>query len=173
MEEAQDQIINKVATSALVTFDLEHYYEPGERVLLDIKDQLFQELILKEKDFREFIRQHNWSNYQNKFVAITCTADAIVPTWAFMLVAIALEPYAKQVIFGTLEELETEIFKKNLREIDWSRFENAKVVVKGCSKVEVPVAIYVEATNNLKKFSASIMFGEPCSTVPLYKKPKN
>ncbi|MBL0742096.1 DUF2480 family protein [Chryseolinea lacunae] len=173
MEDAQDQIINKVASSALVTFDLEHYYEPGERVLLDIKDQLYQELILKEKDFREFIRQHNWSNYQNKFVAITCTADAIVPTWAFMLVAIALEPHAKQVVFGNLEALETEIFKKNLREIDWSRFENAKVVVKGCSKVDVPVAIYVEATNNLKKFSASIMFGEPCSTVPLYKKPKN
>ena len=173
MEETQDQIVNKVANSALVTFDLEHYYQPGERVVLDIKGQLYQELILKEKDFRDFIRQHDWAAYQDKYVAITCTADAIVPTWAFMLVSIALQPYAKQVVFGTLEELETAIFKKSLEKVDWSSFQNAKIVVKGCSKVDVPVAIYVEATNNLRPYAASIMFGEPCSTVPLYKKPKN
>ncbi|AYB30346.1 DUF2480 family protein [Chryseolinea soli] len=173
MEETQDQIVNKVANSALVTFDLEHYYQPGERVVLDIKGQLYQELILKEKDFRDFIRQHDWTAYQDKYVAITCTADAIVPTWAFMLVSIALQPYAKQVVFGTLEELETAIFKKSLEKVDWTTFQNAKVVVKGCSKVDVPVAIYVEATNNLRPYAASIMFGEPCSTVPLYKKPKN
>lgn len=173
MEETQDQIVNKVAHSALVTFDLEHYYQPGERVVLDIKGQLYQELILKEKDFRDFIRQHDWAAYQDKYVAITCTADAIVPTWAFMLVSIALQPYAKQVVFGTLEELETAIFKKSLEKVDWSSFQNAKIVVKGCSKVDVPVAIYVEATNNLRPYAASIMFGEPCSTVPLYKKPKN
>jgi len=173
MEETQDQIVNKVANSALVTFDLEHYYQPGERVVLDIKGQLYQELILKEKDFRDFIRQHDWTAYQNKYVAITCTADAIVPTWAFMLVSIALQPYAKQVVFGTLEELETAIFKKSLEKVDWAAFQNAKVVVKGCSKVDVPVGIYVEATNNLRPYAASIMFGEPCSTVPLYKKTKN
>ena len=172
MEETQDQIVNKVANSALVTFDLEHYYQPGERVVLDIKGQLYQELILKEKDFRDFIRQHDWAAYQGKYVAITCTADAIVPTWAFMLVSIALQPYAKQVVFGTLEELETAIFKKSLEKVDWAAFQNAKVVVKGCSKVDVPVAIYVEATNNLRPHAASIMFGEPCSTVPLYKKSK-
>jgi hypothetical protein len=130
-------------------------------------------LILKEKDFRDFIRQHDWAAYQDKYVAITCTADAIVPTWAYMLVSIALQPYAKQVVFGTLEELETAIFKKSLEKVDWSSFQNAKIVVKGCSKVDVPVAIYVEATNNLRPYAASIMFGEPCSTVPLYKKPKN
>jgi len=173
MEETQDQIVNKVASSALVSFDLEHYYQPGERVVLDIKGQLYQELILKEKDFRDFIRQHDWAAYQDKYVAITCTADAIVPTWAFMLVSIALQPYAKQVVFGNLEELETAIFKKSLEKVDWLAFQNAKVVVKGCSKVDVPVAIYVEATNNLRPHAASIMFGEPCSTVPLYKKPKN
>jgi|ERR1043165_342717 hypothetical protein len=173
MEETQDQIVNKVANSALVTFDLEHYYQPGERVVLDIKGQLYQELILKEKDFRDFIRQHDWAAYQDKYVAITCTADAIVPTWAYMLVSIALQPYAKQVVFGTLEELETAIFKKSLEKVDWSSYQNAKIVVKGCSKVDVPVAIYVEATNNLRPYAASIMFGEPCSTVPLYKKPKN
>ena len=173
MEETQDQIVNKVANSALVTFDLEHYYQPGERVVLDIKGQLYQELILREKDFRDFIRQHDWAAYQDKYVAITCTADAIVPTWAYMLVSIALQPYAKQVVFGTLEELETAIFKKSLEKVDWSSFQNAKIVVKGCSKVDVPVAIYVEATNNLRPYAASIMFGEPCSTVPLYKKPKN
>jgi len=172
MEETQDQIVNKVANSALVTFDLEQYYQPGERVLLDIKDQLYQELILKEKDFRDFIRQHDWASYQGKYVALTCSADAIVPTWAYMLLSIALQPYAKQVVFGNLEELETAIFKKSLEKVDWAGFQNAKVVVKGCSKVDVPVAIYVEATNNLRPFAASIMFGEPCSTVPLYKKSK-
>ncbi|WP_333820587.1 DUF2480 family protein [Ohtaekwangia sp.] len=168
----QDQIINKVASSSLVTFNLEDYYQPGERVLLDIKDQLYQGLILREKDFREFIKSHNWQRYENKFVAIICSVDAIVPTWAYMLVTIALHPYAKRIVFGSLQDLETIIFHEQLSKIDWSSFKNAKVVVKGCSKVDVPVAVYVEAINNLKPFASSLMFGEPCSTVPLYKKPK-
>jgi hypothetical protein len=171
--EASDQIINKVASSNLVTFNLEEYHQPGERVLLDIRDQLYQGLILREKDFRDFIKSHDWQQYQNKFVAIHCSADAIVPTWAYMLVAIALQPYAARVVFGTLTELETVLFQEKLTAIDWQQFKDAKVVVKGCSKVEVPVAIYVEATNQLKKYASSLMFGEPCSTVPLYKRPKN
>src|SRR4030095_10736020 len=120
MEKEQDQIVNRVATSSLVTFDLEEYFQPGERISLDIKDQLFEGLILKEKDFREFIRKHNWENFKNKFVAIHCSADAIIPTWAYMLLTIALEPYAKQVVFGTLEELEVAIFRESLMKVDWA-----------------------------------------------------
>lgn len=172
MEKTQDQIINKVASSSLITFDLEEYYQSGERVLLDIKDQLFQGLIVKEKDFRDFLKTQDWTQYQNKFVAIHCSVDAIVPTWAYMLLAIALQPYANQVIFGTLEELEAAIFQRSLAKVDWSQFKDAKVVIKGCSKVNVPVSVYVEATGRLRPYVSSMMFGEPCSTVPLFKKGK-
>jgi len=164
------EIINRVAGSALVTFDLEEYYQPGERAVVDIKDQLFQELILKEKDFRNYIKVTDWSGYQGKFVAVYCSADAIVPTWAYMLVAVALEPYAKKVVFGTPEDLEKNLFQESLAAVDWQRFKDAKVVVKGCSKVNVPVAAYVEATRRLKPLAASVMFGEACSTVPVFKR---
>ena len=166
----EDEIVNKVAASALVTFDLEQYYTPGERVLLDIRDQLYEGLILKEKDFRNFIKTHDWAAYQGKYVAITCSADAIVPTWAFMLVAIALEPVAAKFVFGDLEDLEIRLFLDELEKINWRGFENAKVVVKGCSKIAVPVALYIEAIARIKPFASSIMFGEPCSTVPVFKK---
>src|SRR5687767_15935207 len=123
----EDEIINKVSNSALITFDLEEYYEAGDRVLLDIKDQLYEGLILKEKDFREFIKTHNWSSYQDKLVAITCSADAIIPTWAFMLVAIALQPYTKKVEFGTLDNLEEKLFQEALSKVDWNQFRNTKI----------------------------------------------
>jgi Protein of unknown function (DUF2480) len=168
----ENEIVNKVAQSTLVTFDLEKLYTPGDRVQVDIKDQLFQGIILKEKDFREYIKATDWSTYKNKFVAITCTADAIVPTWAFMLLSIALEPHASKIVFGDLSNLENQIFLEALQAIDYETYRNAKVVIKGCSKVNVPVSIYVEVTNRLRPLAASIMFGEPCSTVPLYKKPK-
>lgn len=172
MDSTEDKIINKVAGSSLVTFDLEEFYQPGERVLIDIKDQLFQGLLLREKDFRAFIKDHDWSSYQDKFVAITCTADAIIPTWAYMLLAIALEPYASRVVFGGLEAMETELYRQKLLEVNWEEFRNSKVVIKGCSKVNVPPAVYVEATTRLKRVASSLMFGEPCSTVPLFKKAK-
>lgn len=168
--EVEQGIVNKVSNSALVTFDLEEYYQPGDRVVLDIADQLYEGLILREKDFRDFIKRNDWSRFQGKFVAVTCSADAIVPTWAYMLVAIALEPYAGRVVFGSLEALEEQLFGDRLTAIDWSRFQGAKVVIKGCSKVNVPVSVYVEATSRIKKVAASIMYGEPCSTVPLFKK---
>jgi hypothetical protein len=169
----EKEIVNRVASSSLVTFDLELHYTPGERVLLDIKDQLFQGLILKEKDFREFIKTNDWTQYKNKFVAITCSEDAIIPAWAYMLLTSVLEPHARTIVFGNLEDLETKIFFDTLATIDWNQFNNAKVVIKGCSKVDVPMAAYVEATRLLRPHAASIMFGEPCSTVPVYKKPKN
>jgi len=168
----EEQIINKVANSALITFNLEDYYEPGDRILLDIKDQLYEGLILREKDFREFIKIHNWAQYENKLVAITCSTDAIVPTWAYMLLAIALKPFAKRVIFGSLQELEIENYRNALSKIQWSDFQDAKIVIKGCSKVDVPVAVYVEVVNQLKPYAGSLMFGVPCSTVPLFKKSK-
>lgn len=168
----ENEIVNRVSQSQLVTFDLEELYTPGERVLLDIKDQLFQGMILKEKDFRDFIKATDWSVYKNKFVAITCSVDAIIPTWAFMLLSIALQPYATKIVFGNIDDLENQIFHDKLSAIDYETYRDTKIVIKGCSKVNVPVAVYVEATNRLKPFAASIMFGEPCSTVPLYKKPK-
>lgn len=169
----EDQIINKVASSPLVTFNLEEYYEAGERILLDIKDQLYEGLVLREKDFRNFIRNHDWSQYQNKLVALTCSTEAIIPTWAYMLLAIALRPFAKRVVFGSLHDLEIENFRSVLSNIDWSSFKDAKVVIKGCSKVDVPVTIYVEVVNQLKPYASSLMFGEPCSTVPLFKKSRD
>lgn len=168
----EKEIINRVANSSIVTFDLEEYYQPGERVLIDIKDQLYQGLILKEKDFRDFIKNHDWSQYKNKFVAITCSEDAIIPAWAYMLLTSALQPHANTIVFGTLEDLETKIFSEAISKVDWNQFNNAKVVIKGCSKVSVPMAAYVEATRLLRPHAASIMFGEPCSTVPVYKKSK-
>lgn len=165
----KEQIVNRVAGSSLVTFDLEEFYTPGERVLLDISDQLHQGLILREKEFREFIRTHNWTQYTNKFVAIHCTAEAIIPLWAYMLVAVALQPHAAQIALGTLDQLEHGLFEKSLAKVDWTRFQNAKVVVKGCSKVKVPVSVYVYVTSHLMPHVSSLMFGEPCSTVPLFK----
>jgi hypothetical protein len=168
-----NEIVNRVASSSLKVFDLEEIYVPGERVVLDIKDQLFQGMILKEKTFREFIRAHEWSQYEGKFVAITCSEDAIVPTWAYMLLATALESFARLVVFGSLEDLETKIFYDSLSRIDWQQYRDAKVVIKGCSKVPVPIAAYVEATRLMKPFASSIMFGEPCSTVPVFKKSRS
>lgn len=167
-----NEIVNRVSASGLITFDLETFYQPGERVLLDIKDRLFQGLVLKEKDFRAFVKTHDWKQYQDKFVAITCSTDAIVPTWAYMLLAAALRPYARLFFFGSFERLEEKIFEEKLKSVDWSEFENKKVVVKGCSKVEVPVSVYLEVVRHLQPLVSSLMFGEPCSTVPLFKAPK-
>lgn len=167
-----DQIINKVSKSALQTIDLEQHYTSGERVSFDIKDQLHQGLVLKEKEFRDYIKSNDWSAYEGKHVAIHCSADAIVPTWAYMLLSVALRPFAKTIIFGSAEELEIQLFKDALNKIDWSAYQDGKVVIKGCSKVNVPMATYVEVTNRLRPIAASIMFGEPCSTVPIFKKSK-
>lgn len=167
-----DEIINKVAQSGLVTIDLEEMYPQGERVLLDIKDRLFQGLILREKDFREFVSAHDWSQYKDKYVAITCTADAIVPTWAYMLLTVSLEPYARKVVFGDLEALETILYNEMLGRIDVNTYKDARIVIKGCSNLPVPRSAYVELTRILRPVAKSIMYGEPCSTVPLYKAKK-
>lgn len=168
----EDIIVNRVAKSGLLSLDLEDYYHAGERVVYDLKDNLFMGLILKEKDFREFIKAHDWSQYSDKNVAITCSEDAIVPTWAYMLLAIQLEPYAHMVVFGSLADLEIKLYEEAIAKINFQEYEGIRVVVKGCSKVAVPTSAYVEVTRRLRPYAQSIMFGEPCSTVPLYKKPK-
>ncbi len=165
----QNEIINKVSASGLITIDLEEYYPVGERVLFDIKPLLFHELILKEKDFREFIKQHNWNEYTGKFVAITCTADAVVPTWAYMLLSLELQPFARKIIFGSIETMELVLFNEALVQIDYSDYQDKRVVIKGCGNLPVPTNAYVELVKNLKPFAKSIMYGEPCSTVPLFK----
>lgn len=167
-----EEIFNKVANSGIVTIDLEELFPAGERVLFDIKPLLFQELILKEKDFREFIKQEDWSKYKDKFVAITCSSDAIVPTWAYMLLSLSLEPFARKIVFGDLNALESSVFDDVLSALDFSSYKEARVVIKGCSNRPVPVNAYVKLAAALRPFAKSIMYGEPCSTVPLYKAPK-
>lgn len=164
-----DEIINKVSNSGIVTIDLEEFYVPGERVLFDIKPHLFMEQILKEKDFREFIKTNDWSIYKDKVVGLICTADAIVPTWAYMLLTLALEPFAKKIIFGNLNDVENILFSEKLNTLDISQFKDARVVIKGCGEIDIPKNAYVQLTTLLKPFAKSIMYGEPCSTVPLYK----
>ena len=166
----EDIIVNRVAKSGLISLDLEDYYHAGERVLYDLKDNLFMGLILKEKDFREFLKTHDWSQYSGKNVAITCTEDAVIPTWAYMLLAIQLEPFAHIIVFGNLQDLEQKLYDEALAKINFEEYAGAKVVVKGCSKVAVPTTAYVEVTRRLRPYAQSIMFCEPCSTVPLYKK---
>ena len=165
-------IINRVAQSALVTFDLEKLYHPGPRLQWDIKDQLFQGMILKEKDFRDFLKSHDWSKYSGYNVAITCSVEAIIPTWAYMLLAVNLNPYVNHVVFGDLKALEASLFQKALSEIDLKQYQDAKVIIKGCGNVPIPEFAYVEVIRLLQSVAGSIMYGEPCSTVPLYKKPR-
>ncbi|WP_276499838.1 DUF2480 family protein [Pontibacter litorisediminis] len=167
-----EEIINRVAQSALVTLNLEELLHPGERVVYDIKDNLFQGLILREKDFRAFVKDHDWSQYAGKNVAITCSVDAIVPTWAYMLLGTKLQNQANYYVFGDLEALEQALFQEAIAKIDMEEYRDAKVVVKGCGSVPVPTYAYVEVMRKLVPVASSIMYGEPCSTVPLYKKPK-
>jgi hypothetical protein len=166
------EIVNKVADSGIVSIDLEELYQEGERVIFDIKPHLFQELILREKDFREFIKSHDWNLYKDKIVGITCTAEAIVPTWAYMLLTLALEPYAKRVFFAGLGEIEQLLFSEKLLSLDPLQYKDARVVIKGCGDKQVPLNAFVQITSLLKPHVKSIMYGEPCSTVPLFKAPK-
>ncbi|WP_317899558.1 DUF2480 family protein [Aurantibacillus circumpalustris] len=164
-----DEIINKVAGSGIVSIDLEEFYVEGDRVFFDIKPHLFMEQILKEKDFREFLKTNDWSLYEDKIVGIICSADAIVPTWAYMLITLALEPHARRVFFGNLNELENIMFAEKLATINPEIYKDARVVIKGCGEKQIPTNAFVQLTTLLKPFAKSIMYGEPCSTVPLYK----
>lgn len=166
----EEVIVNRVANSGIVTFDLEEYYHPGERVELDIKDTLFMGLILKEKDFRDWVKNNDWEQYRGKNVAIFCSADAIIPTWAYMLVSSKLSGVANHFVFGDLKTLETSLYQKALSTVNPAEFEDKRVVVKGCGDKNVPESAYVEISRILLPVVKTLMFGEPCSTVPVYKK---
>ena len=166
----EEVIVNKVAQSGLITLDLEKFYPEGETAVFDMKDHLFMELVLKEKDYRENLKNLDWNVYRNKNVCITCSADAIIPVWAYMLAVSYLQPIAKEVILGNENFLQEVLFLKNLGKIDAKEYEGKRVVVKGCGEREVPAVAYAEITKILRPVVKSIMYGEPCSTVPVYKK---
>lgn len=164
-----DEIINRVANSKLVTINLEDYYPEGKRILFDIKDWLLEGFVLREKDFRNQVAEFDWSQYQDSYVALSCSTDAIIPAWAFMLLSIHLEPFAKKIVIGSLEVLETSIYQDIINDLDVLEFKDKPIIIKGCSKKPVPQNAYIMLSTKLKPFANSIMYGEACSSVPLFK----
>ena len=165
-----EPIINKVAESGIITLDPADHLPVGETSVFDMKDHLFMGLILKEKDFREALKNMDWEQYRDKNVALTCTADAIIPAWAYMLVAANLQPVAKDIVMGDEKELQRQLFLKNITHINVSDFTDKRVVIKGCGDIPIGDFVYMELTKILRPVAKSIMYGEPCSTVPVYKK---
>ncbi|MBS1663116.1 MAG: DUF2480 family protein [Bacteroidetes bacterium] len=165
-----EEIINKVAQSGLLNLDLEDYFPKEEIVVFDLKPHLFMEMILKEKDFRAALQAIDWSIYQDKILAVTCTADAIIPSWAYMLVAVSAEPFAKAIIFGDKETALRQTFLENLRAIDIDQFIDKRVIVKGCGDLSVGGFAYMEIARRLRPVVKSILYGEACSNVPVFKK---
>ncbi len=167
-----EEIINKVANSVLEVFDLEDYYPIGIRTQIDISQWLYEGFLLKEKDFREALKQHDWLQYQNHFIAIHCATDAIIPAWASILVASHVLPFARKAVLGNLSDLESSIYQDILSKIDYSVYQNKPIILKGCSKKPVPESAYILAIQHLQPVAKSVMYGEACSAVPLFKKPK-
>lgn len=165
-----EEIVNRVTESGIITLDLEQFYPKGEIAVFDMKDHLFMGLILKEKDFRAALQQLNWEQYRDKNVAVTCSADAIIPVWAYMLVASYLQPVAKDIVFGDAPQLVQTVISRNLSQLDPGEYTDKRVVIKGCGEIKIPDAIYMEVTAKLRPVAKSIMYGEPCSTVPIFKK---
>ncbi len=165
-----EEIINRVANSKLITINLEDFYPEGNRVVFDIKDWLFQEVVLKEKDFRESAKNHVWSQYKDQYVALTCSSDAIVPGWAYLLITSCLTPYTKKVVVGSLTELESILYAETLQHSDFSQFKDLPVIIKGCSNKPVPENAYILLTQKLQPLVKSLFYGEACSSVPLYKR---
>ena len=165
-----EEIKNRVASSKLVTLDLEDYYPKEERVVIDISGWLYEGLILREKDFRDRVKNHSWIDFKDKYVVLTCSTEAIIPSWAYLLLTTALFPYAKKTIIGSLDLLENIIFQDIVNALPIEPFENKPVIVKGCSNVEIPQSAYIRLTERLMPVVSSLMFGEACSSVPLFKK---
>lgn len=167
------EIKNRVAENTnLLTFDLEDYYVAGQRIQVDISQWLDQGFILREKEFRTSLEAHDWEQYVNSFVAVNCSTDAIIPGWAFMLLVVKLSPFVKKVVIGDLEVLETALYEEALEKIDLSIYDDKYVIIKGCAHKPVPQSAYANITTKLIKISKSVMYGEACSSVPLYKKSK-
>ena len=165
-----EEIVNRIAKSGIITIDLDSYF-PSETIMqFDIKDWLWQGLVLKEKDFRDRLETFDWEPFKNVIVTIYCSADAIVPFWAFMLLAVKLQPIAKEVAYGTSEQYLALHYSKELSKLDPLDFKDKRVIIKGCGDNPVPLSAYVEITSLLRPCASSIMYGEPCSTVPVYKR---
>ena len=164
--------VNKVAESGIITLDLEDFYPKEETMVFDMKDHLFMGLILKEKDFREAMKNLDIEPYRGKNVALTCTADAVIPMWAYMLVVTYLQPVARDIVFGDADFLHKTLFLKNITKINPADYEDKRVVIKGCGELSITEAAYVAITGLLRPVAKSIMYGEPCSTVPIFKKPR-
>lgn len=171
-DKPETEIVNRVANSKLVTFDLEEIYPKGERVVLDISQWLHEGFVLREKEFRNHLKNWDWQKYSGKFVALTCSSEAIIPAWAFMLVATYLQAFAKKTVIGDLETLETTIFSDLLSQIDFSEYEDKPIIIKGCSRLPVPKNAYLRLIEKLQPVAKSLFFGEACSSVPLFKKKK-
>jgi Protein of unknown function (DUF2480) len=172
MEITDKPLVNRVAESGLITLNLEDFFPKEPVAVFDIKGYLFMELILKEKDFREACKNHDWTQYEGKHLIIDCTADAIIPVWAYMLVTVSAAPYAKEIFQGDIDNFYKVYYSKKLAAFDGSAYEGKRVVIKGCSDKPVPPAAYVALTHRLQPFAQSIMYGEPCSTVPIFKRPR-
>ncbi|MCF6166951.1 DUF2480 family protein [Lutibacter sp.] len=166
------KIVNKVANSQLKTIDLEEFYPQGARTIIDIKNWLFQELILKETDFREHLKKHKWEQYKNHYVALICSSDAIIPSWAYMLITTYISPFTKKIVVGSLRELETSIFQDIISNLNIEDYKNKPVIIKGCANKPIPETAYIQLVEKLQPVVKSIMFGEACSTVPLIKNKK-
>lgn len=168
----EEEIINRVANSSLITIDLEDYYPQGKRSIIDIKEWLHEGLILKEKDFRKQLKNISWDQYTNHYVVLNCSTDAIIPGWAYMLITTYLTPYAKKVVVGDIEKLETILYQTEIDKIEFNQFTDKPIIIKGCSNKPVPQNAYIQLIQKLQPFAKSIMYGEACSSVPLFKKAK-
>lgn len=166
----QEEIINRVANSKLVTFDLEKIYPKGERVSFDISQWLMEGIVLREGEFREKAAAHNWSQYSDQYVALFCSTDAIVPGWAYLLISLHLAPFAAKVTVGTLEEMESILFAEIIQNMDFSEYKDKPVIIKGCAHKPIPQNAYVLLAQKLQPVAKSIMYGEACSSVPLFKR---
>jgi hypothetical protein len=164
------EIINRVTNSKIITIDLEDYYPNGQRHLLDIKNWLYKGLVLREKEFRSFVENFDWAKFNDDYVAVFCSSGAIIPTWAYLLIATKLKDNCLMNIVGDLDYLEKQIFSEIIKSIDFSNLNDKSIVIKGCSKKNIPIDAYSQLINRLKPIAKRIMFGEACSTVPLFKK---
>ncbi|NNF33284.1 MAG: DUF2480 family protein [Saprospiraceae bacterium] len=173
MNKKEDVLINRVANSGLITLNLEDHYPKNDMVTFDIKDYLFHELILKEKDFRMALKELDWQQYQNKILLVLCSTDAIIPVWAYMLITGYAEGIAADIFAGSKEEYLKAHYYKVIKDMDLSEYKEKRIVIKGCSNRPVPAAAYLQLTQGLKPHAQSIMYGEPCSTVPIFKRPRS
>ena len=165
-------LVNRVANSGLITLNLEDHYPAQEIAVFDLKDHLFMSMILKEKDFRAVLKEHEWTQYQDKVLLVHCTADAIIPVWAYMLVIGYAQPYVHDSYQGDLDQYLGHYYKSFVATQDYSQYEGDKVIIKGCSQKPVPPAAYMALTAALKPYAQSVMYGEPCSTVPVFRRPR-